>query len=147
MNRRTYPRWSTITLVAITVSWLIAVPALFAARFGATGVRGGQPQVEAPYDLWIAAIAVGLPCLAVLVAGMTGRWIPCAAFGVIAIGLAVPCIRFAANAEEALQLRTCVMHSYSNCGTLGGTRSGASGHLVAADRFITRFRLVSPPGP
>jgi hypothetical protein len=120
MNRQTHPRWSTITLVAITVSWLVAVPALFAARFGAAGVWGGQPQVEAPYDLWIAVIALGLPCMAVLVAGMRRRWIPCAVFGVIAIGLAVPCIRLAANAEEALHRRTCVMHQYSSCGQSDG---------------------------
>jgi hypothetical protein len=71
MNRQTYPRWPTFTLVGIIVIWLIAVPAMAYARLLAAGVNEGQSQVlrsQAPYSLWMAAIALGLPCLAVLVA-------------------------------------------------------------------------------
>jgi hypothetical protein len=113
MNRQTYPRWPTFALVGIIVIWLIAVPAMAYARLLAAGVNEGQSQVlrsQAPYSLWIAAVALGLPCLAVLVAAMAGRWIPCVAFAVIAIALAVPCIRFAVDAERALHWRTCVTH-------------------------------------
>jgi hypothetical protein len=113
MNRQTHPRWSTITLVGIIVIWLIGVPALAYARLLAAGVNEGQSQVlrsQAPYSLWAAAIALGLPCLAVLVAAMAGRWIPCAVFAVITLALAVPCIRFAADAERALPWRACVTH-------------------------------------
>jgi hypothetical protein len=113
MNRQTYPRWPTFTLVGIIVIWLIAVPVLAYARLLAAGVNEGQSQVlrsQAPYSLWIAAVALGLPCLAVLVAAMAGRWIPCVVFAVVAIALAVPCIKFAADAERALHWRTCVTH-------------------------------------